>query len=157
MEKNRRKRKWIAGVIVALVVFAGAWVALRPSKSMAARYVQGHQAELNAYVEALLDTDPAQLRDYHGYSAGDTYNGWKVTYYPQTGMVEFQTSAFGLVPSSTYSGFYYSPEDVPMGYQSVQVEFVESGDGWLWEEPERDNRQYTEKIEDHWYWYEVSF
>ncbi len=71
MEKNRRKRKWIAGVIVALVVvFAGAWVALRLSKSMAARYVQGHRAELNAYVETLLDTDPAQLRDYHGTPRG---------------------------------------------------------------------------------------
>ncbi len=68
-----------------------------------------------------------------------------MTYYPQTGVVEFQTSAFGLMPSSAYSGFYYSPEDAPMGSQSVQVEFVESGDGWLWEKPEGDNRQYTEK------------
>ena len=140
--KQSGKRKWIVAGIAALVVaLAGVWVVLRPSKAAAVRYVQGHQAELTAYVETLLATDPAQLEDYHGYS----------------GMVEFQTSVFGLAPSSTYSGFYYSPEDVPLGFQSAQVDFVESGGCWLWEEPEGDNRQYTEKIADHWYWYEASF
>lgn len=156
-----RKKKWLAGAVAALVVLAvvlaGAWAVLRPSKTAAVRYVQGHQAELTAYVETLLATDPAQLEDYHGYSAGDTYDGWDVTYYPHSGMIEFRTSAFGLVPSSTYSGFYYSPEDVPMGFQSAQVDFAEHGDGWLWEEPEGDNRQYTEQIREHWYWYDVRF
>lgn len=156
--KQSGKRKWIvAGVAALAVVLVGAWAVLRPSKAAAVRYVQGHQAELTAYVKTLLAIDPAQLEDYHGYSGGDTYDGWDVTCYPHTGMVEFQTSVFGLVPSSTYSGFYYSPEDVPLGFQSTQVDFVESGGGWLWEEPEGDNRQYTEKIADHWYWYEASF
>ncbi len=154
--KQSGKKKWIVvGIAALVVVLAGAWIALRPSKAAAVRYVQGHQAELTAYVEKLLATDPAQLEGYHGYSAGDTYDGWDVTYYPHSGMIEFQTSAFGLVPSSTYSGFYYSPEDVPMGFQSAQVDFAEHGDGWLWEEPEGDNRQYMEKIADHWYWYEA--
>ena len=156
---RRTKKLWIGlGVLlVVLALLAVLWFKLFPPRWAVERYVLGHQEELDAYVQRLLETDPAQLEDYHGYSAGDTYDGWDVTYYPHSGMIEFQTSAFGLVPSSTYSGFYYSPEDVPMGFQSAQVDFAEHGDGWLWEEPEGDNRQYTQRITEHWYWYDVRF
>ena len=69
--KQSGKRKWIvAGVAALSVALVGAWALLRPSKAAAVRYVQGHQAELTAYVKTLLAIDPAQLEDYHGYSGG---------------------------------------------------------------------------------------
>ena len=61
-------------------------------------------------------------------------------------MVEFCTGSFGLIPSTTYKGFYYSEDDEPHGFQDVPVEFVKSGNGWSWAESEGDNTQYTERI-----------
>lgn len=156
---RRTKKLWIGlGVLLAaLALLAVLWLKLFPPRWVVERYVLGRQEELNAYVQRLLETDPAQMENHHGWRAEDSYDGWKVSYYPHSGKIEFETSAFGLAPSSTYSGFYYSPEDVPMGFQSAQVDFAEHGGGWLWEEPEGDNRQYTEKIADYWYWYEAKF
>lgn len=51
------------------------------------------------------------------------WNGWKVYYYADD-MVEFCTGSFGLIPSTTYKGFYYSEDDEPHGFQDVPVEFV---------------------------------
>lgn len=51
------------------------------------------------------------------------WNGWKVYYYADD-MVEFCTGSFGLVPSTTYKGFYYSEDDELHGFQDVPVEFV---------------------------------
>ena len=84
------------------------------------------------------------------------WNGWKVYYYADD-MVEFCTGSFGLIPSTTYKGFYYSEDDEPHGFQDVPVEFVKSGNGWSWAESEGDNTQYTERIAAHWYWYEAKF
>lgn len=72
-------------------------------------------------------------------------------------MVEFFSGAKDLCSEMTYTGFYYSPDDTPRGFQGSEVEFVPHESGWLWQEENGDNRQYTEKIIDHWYWYEVHF
>ena len=156
---RRTKKLWIGlGVLLAaLVLLAVLWLKLFQPQWAVERYVLGHQEELNAYVQRLLETDPAQMENHHGWWAEDSYDGWKVSYYPQSGKIEFETSAFGLAPSSAYTGFYYAPLDEPMGYQGVEVEFAREGDGWLWEESEGDNRQYTRQITEHWYWYDVRF
>jgi len=63
----------------------------------------------------------------------------------------------GLVPSSTYYGFYYTSNDEPVGFQAAPVKLEVDGDGWKWIESNGDNRYYTEKIADHWYYYEAGF
>ena len=72
-------------------------------------------------------------------------------------MVEFFCWGQGLVPSSTYTGFYYSENDEPIPFQGVMQELFADGDGWSWQEPKSDNHGYTEKIMDKWYYYEASF
>ena len=37
------------------------------------------------------------------------------------------------------------------------MEFIPQENGWYWEESDGNNRMYTEKINDHWYWYDMHF
>ena len=50
-----------------------------------------------------------------------------------------------------------SGKDTNRPQLQAMLEFAREGDGWLWEEPEGDNRQYTRQITEHWYWYDVRF
>lgn len=71
--------------------------------------------------------------------------------------IEFLLTASGLVPSSSYYGCYYSPDDVPLAFQDMRVKLVEDGhDRWVWSE-KGDNRGATSKIRDKWYYFEASF
>ena len=56
----------------------------------------------------------------------DRWNGWKVYYYADD-MVEFCTGSFGLIPSTTYKGFYYSEDDEPHGFQAVSYTHLMGG------------------------------
>ncbi len=71
--------------------------------------------------------------------------------------VDFYCYGVGLAPSSIYYGFYYVNPDEPLGFQATRVELEVDGDGWEWEESNGDNYYYTEKIVDHWYYYEAGF
>ena len=72
-------------------------------------------------------------------------------------MIEFMLGGRGLVPSSTYYGCYYSPDDVPLAFQDMDVKLTQDGhDYWVWTE-QGDNHGATAKIRDKWYYYEASF
>ena len=72
-------------------------------------------------------------------------------------MVEFMLGGRGLAPSSTYYGCYYSPDDVPLAFQNMDVKLTQDGhDYWVWTEV-GDNRGATAKIKDKWYYFEASF
>lgn len=145
------------GMFVAAIISVGAcksgiWVAAilfaRPfNKKFVQSYVLRNQDELTNYARKVIEEHPMEPLEW---------NGWKVYYYADD-MVEFCTGSFGLVPSTTYKGFYYSEDDEPHGFQDVPIEFVKSGNGWSWAESEGDNTQYTERIAAHWYWYEAKF
>lgn len=118
------------------------------SKSIVTHYIQNHRSELETYVQN-IDTNE-DIR-------AETYNNWDVSYYPDSGMVEFLVSTRGFGPSSKYCGFYYSPQNIPVGYQEQNVELFKTETGWQWSDPDSDNQYYTEKITDHWYWFEMDF
>lgn len=117
------------------------------SKWMIWQYVLRNQEKLTAYAQNVIDEQPLNPK---------YYNGWRVYYYSEN-MVEFCTSSFGLTPSTTYKGFYYSADDLPHGFQNVPVDFHETENGWEWTELVGDNIQYTERITLNWYWYEAKF
>lgn len=112
-------------------------------------YVQLHQKALNEYVETFPLDEPMTRQKYHG---------WTVTSYPvqedgkytagaydfQDGdpyIIQFDRFGFGLAVGGSYAGMYYSPEDIPVGFQGVFPDSPSATDGE------------TEKICDHWYWY----
>lgn len=54
----------------------------------------------------------------------ETYGDYEVTYWADTGMVEFVARKTGIGSSSVYEGFYYSLNDTPLGFQGNQVDFT---------------------------------
>ena len=119
------------------------------SKAATIDYVQKNNMELSQFTEDIISSD--------GRNDGLTYNGWNVSYWEETGIVEFLVKARGLGSQTSYEGFYFSPDDKPMGFQGAEIEFKEDNAGWRWEESGGDNWNYTERIMENWYWYEMHF
>lgn len=119
----------------------------RVEKADIIEYVQTNQEALEQFATGLMAD-----------SSGDTaYNGWQVSCYPAVGMVEFITKGTGVGSSTAYEGFYYSEDDRPIGFQGTEAGFVPDDTGWSWEEEKGDNRERTEKITAHWYWFQMNF
>lgn len=57
---------------------------------------------------------------------------------------------------STYYGFYYSPDDVPLAFQNTDVALRSDGSGWSWT-GEGDNHGTTHRITEKWFYFEASF
>ena len=71
--------------------------------------------------------------------------------------VQFSSGGFGLVPSTTYSGFYYSEDGIPAAFQNVDMELVPTGnDEWTWTDG-TDNGGVTRRISEHWFTYQAWF
>ncbi len=139
---RRKKLVWAAALLYALLVCAGL-LARGDRRERTARYIQRNRAALEAFAELTAD---------------GTYNSWTVSYWPELGMAEFETGASGLGSSTSYWGFYYSPEDVPLPLMgTAEMRYTPSGSGWRWEEPEGDNWAYTQRLTESWYWYEMHF
>jgi len=72
-------------------------------------------------------------------------------------MVEFRTGGWGLVPGSTYEGFYYSREDVHLPFQGNTDLTMEPREGYaIWNDG-YGNWGKSWRIFDHWYWYQAYF
>ncbi len=71
-------------------------------------------------------------------------------------MMEFMLGGKGLVPQSSYYGCYYSYEDVPLPFHNADLPLTPTENGWSWQ-GEGDNRGRTQKIKDHWYYFEAHY
>ena len=131
----------IAGILYTVVLKKG------HKKSEIFNYVQENQVDLEQFVADLMKGDRKDA----------AYGNWQVAYYAEASAVEFQTNSFGLGSSTTYEGFYYSENDRLIGFQGVELEFLQDGDGWIWQETSGDNCDRTERIMAHWYWFKMSF
>lgn len=144
------KRKWvwfllcgvaITGILCVVILQKGS------TKSEIFDYVQGNQADLERFAVELIRVNGKDAK----------YRNWPVAYYEDVRTVEFLTKGSGLGPVTTYEGFYYSENDVPVGFQGVELDFIQDGDGWIWREPNGDNCNQTERITEHWFWFKMSF
>lgn len=140
---KNKKRIGIGILLVCLLAGAAGVFASQNPKAAAVQYVRAHHETLQQFSENLLQNPPLNGRS--------SYNGWTVDAYTQ--MVQFDTSAWG----KRYRGFYYSPQDIPLGFQETEMEFVPRDKGWYWEEADGNNRMYTEKITNQWYWFDMRF
>lgn len=75
-------------------------------------------------------------------------------------VVDFSCGGAGVGSGTSYVGFYYSPENdmaaVWCAPPSASA-LTPSGNGFVWQEPNGDNRYYTEHICGDFYYYEASF
>ena len=84
-------------------------------------YVKNNSEGLEVYAQSMIENKTAEHTSYHN---------WDVSYYPKTDMVQFVVSSNGFGSSQTYEGFDYSPKDIPLGFQGVDLEFVKENNGW---------------------------
>lgn len=100
-----------------------------------------------AKIGAHLAGDEAAWDDLEGVLEVSTYND---------GVIKFMCIAEGIVTSSVEAGFYYSPDDTPayVGW-FPNIRLAEDGDGWSWSDG-TDNRYYTERICENFYYYTQS-
>ncbi len=142
-----KKLHLAAGVLCALLLSAGLWI-------WAGR-------DPRARVEARLAADLPQLtRVAQTLLAGGTAGpptGWTgADVYGES--VCFDYGGWGFGASTSYWGVAYAPSDRPVGFQGLDMAgAAPSGEGWLWEEKDGDNRCYVEWLAPGWYYYEMRF
>ena len=143
--KNVKKTKRAVSVIVwaAAILMLFWWTA---PEQRVSRFV-AKNAEV---LEESLGTDLSG-----GYPGGlgiQYYNCWGEDSGHPIGEFCFGPS---LLHGRQYYGCYYSPDDEPRGFQSVEVTLVPDGENcWTWR-AEGDNRGMTKKIQDRWYYFEA--
>ncbi len=148
--KNRiPKEKQVAIIVTAVIILLLSAVFLTKSKGFIFLFVEHSQEKLTAAANAIIES--GERNPEHSWYFCD------IDYYDSTPMVEFTTSYWGIAPSGVRKGFYYSPQNVPLGYDygGEIVSFRPCEEGWLWEEEDGNNTIYTERILDHWFWFEM--
>lgn len=140
----------LPGLLCLLAALLVCIAAARRDGSDTARFVRQNQAELTALAEEVLAAGfggdevfyPGVICiNYAVYMESGTF--WRP-------FVEFHTDHL-----SGYSGFYYSPTDIPVTYQGADVTLQKTNTGWAWEHP--GGYGTTEKITDCWYTFEAYF
>ena len=76
-----------------------------------------------------------------------------------TEIIDVYCGVTGLGSATSYYGFYYSPDGLPKCRSEFgRIELLEpDGNGFSIKYYEGDNRYYTEKIRDNFYYYEAHF
>lgn len=140
-----KKKKRIVTIILWLAALAVLFIWSSPEQKVD-RFV-AKNAEV---LEESLGTDLSG-----GYPGGlgiQYYNCWGEDSGHPIGEFCFGSS---LLHGRQYYGCYYSPDDEPRGFQSVEVTLVPDGENcWTWH-AEGDNRGMTKKIQDRWYYFEA--
>ena len=140
-----KKKKRIVRIILWLAALAVLFIWSSPEQKVD-RFV-AKNAEV---LEESLGTDLSG-----GYPGGlgiQYYNCWGEDSGHPIGEFCFGPS---LLHGRQYYGCYYSPDDEPRGFQSVEVTLVPDGENcWTWR-AEGDNRGMTKKIQDRWYYFEA--
>lgn len=175
-EKASRKRyRKIAAVAVSIGIVLFFLLRQFNYEKRAERLVMRYEAKLTTIAEEYLAAD-AGTKQKMLEKQQISWHGAKLSgLFPET-VVAFYLGGFGLAPSSTYYGFYYSPDDIPVGtgegtlheIRSEKVEDVkhdnteqdnletEKGDHWEWQ-GYGDNGGEIVKIKAHWYYYKCWF
>lgn len=144
--KDVKKTKRVISLIAwaaAILVLLGYWMS--PEQRMN-RFVAKNAEMLEESLGADLSGG------YPGGIGVKYYNCWGR--YGEHPIGEF---CFGpsLLHGRQYYGCYYSPDDEPRGFQSVEVTLVPDGENcWTWR-AEGDNHGMTKKITDRWYYFEA--
>lgn len=140
-----KKKKRIVTIILWLAALAVLFIWSSPEQKVD-RFV----AKYAEVLEESLGTDLSG-----GYPGGlgiQYYNCWGEDSGHPIGEFRFGPS---LLHGRQYYGCYYSPDDEPRGFQSVEVTLVPDGENcWTWH-AEGDNRGMTKKIQDRWYYFEA--
>ena len=72
-------------------------------------------------------------------------------------IVEYTVISKGIVSASTYYGFFYSADDVPVSFQNSGCAMNPVSDSkWTWKS-NGDNHGLVRRLAPHWFFFEASF
>ena len=138
------KKKRIVTIILWIAAIAVIFVWTAPEQRVD-RFVAKNAETLEEALNEDLSGDYSQ-------GAGVQYTCWGKEGEHPIGEFSFGSS---LLHGRQYYGCYYSPNDEPRGFQSVEVMLVPDGENrWTWR-AEGDNHGMTKKITDRWYYFEA--
>ena len=109
-----KKSKWIWIVLTAILIIAILAVSNPQIRTNIFVRLYHEQIEEGLRMNAGVPADDAVL---FGYESVNTWPG-------EHTMVEFLISGFGLGSASSYYGCYYSPDDVPLAFQNMDVKMT---------------------------------
>ena len=136
-------------IVIILIVILLIKLFLNPYARIS-RYINHNGKQLKTMCDEFLE-EGGMFKDSFSHVQVDGIFG------NDTKIVQFYFSGKGLVPSSTYYGFYYSPNDVPVPYANEDYPLTEKNQNkWIWN-GEGDNGGVIKKIRDNWYYYEAWF
>jgi len=72
-------------------------------------------------------------------------------------IIDFYCGGAGFGPETSYYGFYYTTDENMTAIWCAGGSVTADGKGYSWAEEDGDNRYYTEKICDSFYYYEAHF
>lgn len=131
--------------ITAVVILATCLLFYQPLTRI---YVHLFHDHLQDYSETFLAESPG--------TSSQKYGLWKVTAHPEDNLVEFHTGGAGLVPNSSYEGFYYSADDVHLPFQGADVPLTIDGEIATWTDG-TDNWGKSIRLRKNWFWFEAHF
>lgn len=142
----KRKSFWIVFSAAVVVTVISLTAFLNTPKQVYLR----NKAEFNTAAEYVLKN-----QDINDIKVGKAID---ISYHDgKSPIVEFTTSSWGLVPSSTYKGIYYSSNGTPVPFQNSDISLSQTENGWSWTDIEGGNWGTTEHIEGNWYTFEAHF
>lgn len=159
--KNTSKIK-TAIVIVITVILVGAFRYHFDYERRITSFVTKNEPELTALAEEYLEKTGQKEITYRGVRIGGVF--------PAGEVVPFDVGGIGIVPTASYYGFYYSPEDIPVSNGEGELKKVEEQhtgilsnlfqnyqqERWSWQ-GYGDNGGEIVKIKTHWYYYRCWF
>lgn len=113
-----------------------------------AKIINGNLNDITSLAETVLKTGEVPEDAF--------FEGVETISYTAPNWVDFCTGARDGSPDPAYCGFYYTPEDRPMGYQGKDMELTAKNSGWGWQDP-NGGEYYTQRIRSRWFYYEMYF
>lgn len=110
-------------------------------------YLEQNMQSLSVIAEEKISDKDNECMDY--------FDKCEVWYFEMDGK-EFAVFDYNVVMlSETWSGFYYSPDDIPMNRELSNFNLQQDESGWHYQENEQSDYYYTERIANGWFFYYI--
>ena len=147
---KKRRLLWAIPPLALIVLMA--WLALQPGREgKTAAQFQTHREILEELAETALEQGSTDgIVPPLPWLGVELYDNGVRT-------VEFAMGGSGIGSGTRYWGVNYVPSDAQVGFQGTYWDYWKAQDGGrLYYDPEGDNTCYVKKLDDCWYYYEMS-
>lgn len=156
--KNKAAKKRTCIAIALALLCAAFFAACGKRMSVMEQVIASFEEQKDGIMEKISEYEAGEEPDWDELEGvEEVCEEWRDFEAWQSGQLRFRCYTYGILTSGFEAGFYYSPQDLPdiVGWiRDDPAKLVEDGDGYSYEESGGDNRYYTERICEHFYYYE---